>query len=467
MKRRTNVKEPIPPVEASETERRRALVSLGADALADALVKLAPWNKEVDVTVERLISGSEENVARFKSQLANLRSMNEFIDWRTLSAFVHELEFMLADLKVGVADGRKGFELVVSFYECDQDIFENCDDDGLVGDVFLNDAVEVLGHFGASCDDKSWLCQELIRLYENDSFGVRSNIFDNVAQYLSEEKMRQLVEALSQKQNIESNDHKRHRWTPAIEAIARQLKDPALFEQARRSGKGTVSPQDICEIARMWFESGDAQAALSLLKQAEVSRMQSSEYDQVLLMIHQKLGNRNEHAEIAWRMFRAHRCQETLETLLQAVGKDQRERIIEEQTQEILASKELSYSDAEFLLDCGKIDEAEKYLWERASRLRGGLYFSILPLAETMEKHQRFLIATVLYRALLDAILERGYAKAYHHGVDYLRKLDAMARQITRWNKLVPHAGYIGELRISHGRKSSFWGQYERSHCNR
>ncbi len=461
MNRKTTLKGAVALAKTADTDRRTALVKLGVEALADTLIKLAPQNKEVDETIERLVCTPDENAARFEHRLANLSCMDDFVDWRGLSAFVHELQFLLAELKASVTDGRTGFELVVLFFESEQDIFENCDDDGLVGAVFQNDAVEFLGYFGSRCEDKDWLCDELMRLYEQDSFGVRSGIFDNTAQYLSEEKIRLLAVRLQRELQQEPKDYEKRRWLSAIESLARQLKDPDLFEQARRWGRQKLSSEDTCDIARIWFEADDAETALFLLQDIGSECVRSHGYNELLLAIHTKLGNRSEQSMVAWRMFREHRCQDSLNALLQVIGKDQRNLVVGKQAQEILAEKRLSYSDAEFLIDCGLLDEADKYIWDRASQLRGGFYSHILPLAKAMEKDRRFLTATILYRALLDAILARAYAKAYHHGVDYLRKLDAMAKEINLWKNVVPHAGYIQELRISHGRKSSFWVQYE------
>lgn len=442
-------------------ERRTVLVDLGAEVLADTLLSLALWNREVDDTIERLVSTPAEAVARFQHRLANLGCMDEFIDWRRLGAFVHEIEFLLAELKAGVTNSRTGFELVVSFFQSDKDIFENCDDDGAVGAVFQNGAVELLGYFGAGCDDKDWMCDQLMRLFEQDSFGVRSDVFDSAAQYLPEGKIRLLIARLQNKLKHEPKDFEKRRWSSAIESLARQLKDPEIFEQSRRWGRQTLSSEDICDIARMWFEAGDAQTALELIQDIDAARFRSHDYHKLLLAIHEKLGNAGEQSTLAWRMFREHRCQESLSALIQIIGEEQRKLVIEKQSQEILATKQLSYTDAKFLIDFGLLNEAEKYLWDHVTQLRGGFYSSILPLAEEMENNDRFLIATVLYRALVDAILARAYAKAYHYGVAYLRKLHAMAKPIRDWRNIVPHAGYLQELRISHGRKGSFWSGYE------
>jgi len=458
-RRKKHEAEPAIAARTSDVERRPALVKLGAETLADALINLSRSNKEVDETLERLISTPDKNAERFKNRLANLSCFDEFVDWRALSAFVHELEFLLAELKAGVTNGPIGFELVVSFFDSEREILENCDDSGSVGAVFQNDAVELLGHFGASCDDKNWLCDQLMRLFEHDSYGVRSTIFDNAAQYLPEENVRLLITRLEQARQNKSQDYERQRWSTAIESLARQLKDVELFEQARRGKSQALSPDDIYEIARMRFDGGDAQTALSLVQEIDITR--SHKYGELMLAIHEKLGNKDEQTAVAWRMFRQYRTLESLNALLEIIGEEQRNTVIQKQAQEILDDKGMSYGDAEFLIGCGLLDEAEKYLWEHASQLRGGFYSHVLPLAEAMEKDGRLIIATVLYRALLNALLERAYAKAYHHGVDYLLKLDTMAKEIKQWQNIVPHAGYFQELRISHGRKSSFWSQYE------
>jgi hypothetical protein len=225
MRRKSNTKRSPRQAKTSDIERRAALVKLGAEVLADTLIDLAPQNKEVDFTIERLISNPQTAFSRFKDQLANLSCLDEFVDWRGLSALRRELDFLLTDLKASVVDGKQGYELVVAFYDFESNVLENCDDDGMVGDIFLHDAVELLGYFGAKCEDKNWLCEELVRLYAHDAYGVRDRVLDNVVDYLSQADMLHLIELL-QKQQRASGGSEEHRWKAAIESLARQLKDP-------------------------------------------------------------------------------------------------------------------------------------------------------------------------------------------------------------------------------------------------
>jgi len=72
-----------------------------------------------------------------------------------------------------------------------------------------------------------------------------------------------------------------------------------------------------------------------------------------------------------------------------------------------------------------------------------------------------YLPATLIYRALLDDLLRRGYSRAYDHGVRYLRSLDRLAAGISDWRDHQTHDTYFAGLKAKHGRKYSFWNRYD------
>jgi hypothetical protein len=100
---------------------------------------------------------------------------------------------------------------------------------------------------------------------------------------------------------------------------------------------------------------------------------------------------------------------------------------------------------------------AEQLTVDRASELDGRNYVLLTSLVETARANGRWLAATMIWRALLDAILTRGYAKGYGHAARYLRELRGTASQIEDFHGHPTHADYEGSLRIAHGRKTSFW----------
>jgi hypothetical protein len=165
--------------------------------------------------------------------------------------------------------------------------------------------------------------------------------------------------------------------------------------------------------------------------------------------------------EVAWRLFRNYRSKERLSMLLRALGESERARVIEAEVRKIREEEELSYRDAAFLIELGRLDDAEDYLCRYRDQLDGDAYTSLLPLAKALEEGGHPLGATVVYRALLESILRRAQSRYYHHGVRYLKKLDALAPAVVDWRGIIPHAEYKQKLIDAHGRKRSFWSKYE------
>ncbi len=448
----------IPANVASIESRRAALHELGAETLADALLGLAPLSEAVEQTIERLISDDVTNLARIEDRIATRGCYNEDAEIAGPSMFAQQLDFLLHDLRFSVHTGLDGFRLTCLFIENDQSVFDNFHDDGTFSGIFQIDAVSMLEDYGRECSDKDWICHQLFRLYEEDATGARWNIFDGAVHYLPEEKVRQLIARL--RSAGESKPGHKEKWLHAVEALAKQIGDFDLFEQARLAGSSTLSTADICEIARLRLDAGDASGALALLKKVDAIRNRQTEYNKLLLAVYKALSMKEEESAQAWRLFKSVRSEENFEELLQAIGESERETVIENEMAEIFAKHGVTYTDAHFLLHGKRFDEAEKYLWQHEVALKRGLYANILPLAQAMEADDRYLIASVLYRVVLDELLQQAYSKSYHHGVGYLRKLDAMSDKITGWKNVVPHTEYLSEIRVTHGRKSSFWSQY-------
>lgn len=443
-------------------QRKQQLMDLGTEALAEALLDLAARDHTADDLVERMIATPKENIARFKAKLAGLKRSRRFIRWGESAGFARELEILLQDLKAGVDDPVTGAELVVAFYATDSGVFGHCDDSsGHVGEVFRFDAKELFVDYARRCTDKKRLAALVLKLNRKDDYGVRDTLIDCAAEYLPEPDIRMMISTIQAAADKEGDEHRKRHWLYMIEALARQIKDARLFETTRIASWGKLSTADCVDIAQVHLDSGDALTALSWIQRVpENETFQACERDRLMLDILGRLGNTEKQADVAWRIFRRHRSERSLQELLTVIGAECRESVIAGETARILGEKALSLSDAAFLVKLGRTDEAEKYLIDRADKLNGDFYGSLLPLAEAMEAEHRPLVASALYRALLDSILRRGQTKTYPHGVRYLKKLDRLANSITDWGSLSDHATYTQQIRRTHGRKSSFWSRY-------
>jgi len=444
-----------------EDNRREKLIVLGPEKLADALLELAGRSDSAEVLVERLTSSKEEKIKRFKAKLSGLKRSKRFVERREARQLAEKLEEMLIDLASAEPDAIIGIRLVSDLFKCDSSIFERCDDSyGLVGDFFRYSAGVLFVEYAERIDDKDCLCNLLFDLYEEDNYGVRAILLDEAHHYLDEEALRKLVDRMWERCEKEEDEYKRHHWTSGIASIARQVKDPVLFEAAYKKSWPVLHNKALLDIAAVYLEAGEPEAALDRVQRIESIEMhRAGERDQLLLSIYKELGDDGKITETAWRIFRRERGGLALERLLEVIGDEKRKTVIDGETEAIMASDRFSYSDASFLVQVGRLEAAEAYLLSHYDSLDGDVYFILKPLAEALED-ERPLGATVLYRALLDSILSRAVSKYYNHGVRYLKKLDQLEIRIDDWKDLPSHDEYKADIQVTHGRKRSFWSKY-------
>ncbi len=432
-------------------DRKQILIKLGATTLAEALLELAVHYNAADELVRRLTASADENIIRFKQKLSNLTQSDDFVDWRESSRFASELEMLLQDLDAGVTDPLTGLELVASFYEADEDILNNCDDsDGDIDYVFQHSAKELFVKYGKQCSDKEKIADIILKLNRKNPFGVRDTVIDCAFEYLSETTIRDMVSILQEQAEDEPDQYDKRRYLVLIESLARQIKDARLYEKTCKAFSEKLSTSSIADIARVYLESGDADTAYSWVQKIpkdEISR--SYERDQLLHDIYIKQGDTSRLADMLHQQFRAYHTADNLLELLEVIGEDKRDAVISEEVILIMENSKLQMSDAQFLISINRIDKAEEYLLKRCNLLNDGFYSELISVADAMESEKRVLVASLIYRSLLLSILERGYSKAYHHGVKYLNKLDELESSILDWyNNALAVSSIIDSLLI-------------------
>lgn len=441
---------------------RNQLLELGAERLVDALICLADRDDAARDLVDRMLASPKENVLRYQKKLQNLkRSSNRFVPYHKTDSYVEELRSILGDLEFGVSSPQQGVELVAEFYRCDSYIMEQCDDsNGTIGDFFSYDVQELFTSFAARCEDKEWVIEIVLGLIDGNDYGVRDTLVDRASEYLPEPALREMVERLKERALAGSNEYRQRSYCLAVNVLAKQLQDTSLMAEAQIAAYGTSSPSSHLEIAQIHLDRSEPQEALQELAKISVEEtFMEPKKDDLLFEAHRRLGHSEEMVKIAWKIFRRERSIRSLEQLIEVVGEDHRDQIMTDEIAAIHSNATFSVADLIFLVESGQLGEGEVYIVEREDQVDGGLYTTLLPLAERMESGGRYLGATVMYRALLDSILTRGYVKAYGYGARYLRKLDGLASRIVDWKKMDDHFRYKERLEALHHRKRSFWSK--------
>lgn len=409
-----------------------------------------------------VITSDTQAVRDFKKAVTAAKNRREMF-WRSQAPeLASMLTQALEQLKKTVRDPQVGVEVLVDFYKRDAEIFERCDDSyGNVGDIFRITAAEMFADYASQCTEKEKIADQALSLQEDSDYGVRDILIDKVSHFLDKRGIERLIGMLEQKVSAGQDIISQRPWLRMIESLARQMKDGALFERTRERNWQGLNNRAYIDIAKVYFESGEAPTAYDRLqKAAECGAKDEYEYVELFRDVCRVLGKAKEVDRISWDIFRRYRCMDTLNELISQIGEGKRVETIYKEVDLIMAAKEFSITDAQFLLDVGETHCVQDYIIARREQLDGEQYYYLPPLAENLEAKGLYLAAVVIYRALLEANLTKALSKYYSHGVRYLRRLDALADQINDWRGIEPYAEFTQKIRQQHGCKPAFWVKY-------
>lgn len=439
------------------------LMNLEKEALVNILVEFSGKYPDVADAIDRLSSDRETNIQRFISKVESIKASDEVYYWNEASSFAEELVSLLSDLEAGARTPKEGLELLKVFFDSQDWIWDKCDDSsGNIGDIYRYEATELFVKFAIQCREKDWLSNFLWELISDNGYGLRDGLLDKVGEFLPEINMREIVERLWKIHGNNPGSKKNtSKGLEFVEAMAKGLKDPFLLEKViREEGRGDEDHNN-GRLGEMWFMCGDYHKAVQYLEKIKNSAGGFWKKDELLFQAYGKVGDYNKRKGLAWAIFRRHRSKESFETVLGIEGRDNKEKLLVDEISLVYKDTKLEDENVNFMLEMNLIGEAENYILERKSGLDGDYYGNLTAWAEVFDQNKRLLVSTLIYRALLNSILERGYSKAYHYGVNYLKKLDDQSQNIGNWMGNVTHQSYFTGLMSAHKRKHGFWSQYK------
>lgn len=446
--------------------------------------KLRAASKDELITlIERLAADSDEVSSRLdyltdpgaaakalQGRIRSIRSNKRFVSYAEAREVAAELGVIAADIRADVLpkDPLKAAALAEKLFSLDEVILDRADDsDGMIGDelkaacVLWLDAAAAARKVGASAH-ADWAAA-LYDFYQANDYGVREPLLEEADRLLHENELRALAArfegdaraVLERPKNDDREFHDVIAPSSAMGLIARALRDPLLHEQSIRIYSPEPNELQATAIASHYVECGDAAGALRWLGQPFEG---GNEYRRLDLLdsAYALLGARARQIEVRRELYRRAPGIHTYRALEEILPAAERSALRARACQDAKSNPRVATA-AELLFALEEPLLAEELIIERASELDGRNYVLLTSLVETARASGRWLAATIIWRALLDAILARGYAKAYGHGARYLRELRAIASEIENFHGHPTHADYERSLRLAHGRKTSFW----------
>lgn len=443
-------------------DTRSRLIAVGAEALADALMELASRNDRAAEMVQRLLVSPGEAIGFYRDRLESVASLSEkggFIGWRRSGEYADDLFDLLLDLEAAGPDPRTGVESVAAFFAAFEPIIEACDDSGgHVSNVFRFDGADRFVGYAKQCEDHEFLEETVLRLCRDDGYGVTENLVRRAPEYLSEEGVLRLIDRFKKAAKAESRKEDRWPLLTPLGRLARDRGDPDLFAWCRRSSSTRLNTRDQIDIAQVFVDAGKADQALVWLQKSDPRNpFDLSMRDNLLMRALEQVGDVAGATEIASTLFRRSRSEHTLETLLRYLGEGERDQVVEEGWQLIQKAPGIEISDIEFLVATGRTGEAAEHLIGRIDQLETSPTDLLVPVAEAFTELGQPLAATLLYRGLLDILLDKGQPRSYGRGARHLDSLERLSAAISDWRGFPIHEEYVAGVREKHGRKWSFW----------
>lgn len=450
--------------------RREALVRLGAERLADALLLWAEHAQPLARALELMIEEGDPKrlAAALRRRIDSLARDDGYVPYAGSREFAREIGNLVDTIRARLLahDPLAAFELADALLKADAAIIERADDsDGDVADVLRDAAALWIEAAARRPEPLDW--EELI--FERISqavYGVRNPLLAGAGALLEEAGLRRLVARFEEvAERAESDRPQGQRW-PVLDGwveialLARALRDPALHESAvtRLGGRARGMPQR--EIAEFYLECGDPAGALEFLERSPKS---SNDPDWSLrARCHAALGQREAQIDALWHAFDRTLWWDTYEELLALHAPEEVERV-RQRARECALHFRHAISSIQFLLRAGWPDEAERRALDQAVEFTDAGYHGLLGLTEQARAAGRPRIEVLCYRALLLDILETARSRAYHHAASYLLALEKLDAKIAPGDPLGRHAEFILPVREKHRRKASFWAQVEQA----
>jgi hypothetical protein len=448
---------------------RSKLAAASKDDLVRLIERLAADSAEVSARLDYL-TDPDAAAKALQGRIRSIRSNKRFVSYSEAREVAAELGIIAADIRADVLpkEPLKAAALAEKLFSLDDVIFNRADDsDGLIGDelraacVLWLDATAAARKVNAGAD-ADWAAA-LYDLYQANDYGVREPLLEEAHRLLHEDELRALAARFERDARavLERPKHGNREFhdvfapSSAMGLIAGALRDPVLHERSIRIHSPDPNELQAIDIASHYVECGDAAGALRWLGHPFAP---NNEYQRLDLLdsAYALLGDRARQLDIRREQYRRAPGIHTYRALEEILAPSERSALRARACQDAKSNPHVATA-AELLFALEEPLLAEQLIIDHASELDGRNYVLLTSLVEAATANRRWLAATIIWRALLDAILTRGYAKAYAHAARYLRELRATAPQIEDFHGHPTHADYERSLRMAHGRKTSFW----------
>jgi hypothetical protein len=449
---------------------QESLAALGAPALAAALVEHAESDPGLRKKLRMLLAGTEgpgKLAAELGKRIQTIGQSRSFVDREKQKPLVQELDHIRTTIATTLAaqNPASAIERLWDFVGiADRVIARVGDGVGDVEEVF-GEALADLGRLIAARPDRdtSVLARRVLAICDGDGFGGSGAIIRDFADALAASgraALRQATEAaLAGLPPARPDDDWRsadRRWPLAhrLMILADLEHDPDAYIAAVRAGG--IEDRHGAEVAARLIEAKRQAEALQWLDRPR--RHQEDGDDAVIdlrIAALAALGRKDEAQALRWGYFERALSADHLRAYLKGLP-DFEDFEAEQKALAIAAGHEEAEQALEFLVGWPALDRAAALVRDRLAELDGGAYYTLRPAAVALEEKYPE-AATLLYRRMVESVLDRGSSKQYPYAARDLLSGTRTAARLPAGSAIESDATFLARLRKAHGRKYGFW----------
>jgi hypothetical protein len=472
-----------------------SLAALGAEKLAEVLAELAASNGEARRRLERLLSvgGSGKSyAAAVRKQIASLLGRNKFYDYYAAGGLTASLDGIRAGVvsDLGSLDPAEAAKLLKELLRAGDRAVECADDsNGDVGAVFRETAANWAE---ALCRvpniDPQKLAEELFEVAVGDQYGFAAGATQKAAPALGSNGLKAL-ECLARKALAVSSESKdvdmeeetgradpfgpggnasatrakvyRYQLIGLLRDVADAKGDPDLFiEACGMDGRPETRASDIAE---RLFDKNRAEEALVWIEKATSHGGWFDERPAWLkIRALEHLGRTGEAQAARWDAFKHGMDERFYVDYVDHARKEERDAVLARAIEEAHRRPD-PYRAMTFLTWLREAAALKELTLKRRDAFDGGRYRELTPAADFLAATEPE-TAALLYRLMVNRVLEKASSKYYAHAARNLRKAESCSRNFRDGQDVVSsHADFLRDVKAKHGRKHSFWRQAEES----
>ncbi|ACB24663.1 DUF6880 family protein [Methylobacterium radiotolerans] len=470
------------------TPSPETLAALGPDRLIALILGETGRNPAFKKLVSAALAslqGPEAVAAIVDRRLTALEGAQGYIDWQKRRSFAADLNTTVTVIlnELRPLDPAAALDRLRRFLDGADAVLNRVDDStGAVQAVFDRASaafVEIAGSLPP--EDAAGVAARLVEPFAADPFGPLGTVLGDMIPRLPEPALAEIDNRLAAAAAAlpPGGDPRReathHRQAARIQilrlrqTIADRRGDPDAFIAL----EGTMLPgrENRVAIARRLLDAGRPAEALDWIRRMQDPGLRIAtradliagfdlrgperERQALEIEILDALGRGDEAQALRWGRFERELDAPMLRTFLAKLPDFEDEEALQRALDHAEAFPQPHRALA-FLAGWPDLRRAAALVVARPAIWQGDQYAVLAPVAEALaQQHPR--AATILYRRLLDSILETGRSAAYPHGARYLAELDALAERLAAGDVEPDPQAYRAALRQAHGRKHGFW----------